>query len=64
MAERHVREGANRIIRQHALIATLTRDGHNDMLFQADDLLAQLEDVQAMSEKHLARFRVEDAPGS
>ena len=64
MAERHVREGADRITRQQALITTLIRDGHNGMLPQAHDLLAQLEGVQAMSKEHLARYQAEAASGS
>ena len=64
MAERHVREGADRITRQQALITTLIRDGHNGMLPQAYDLLAQLEGVQAMSKEHLARYQAEAASGS
>ena len=64
MAERHVLEGAERITRQKDLIATLARDGHDRMLPLAHDLLAQFEDVQAMSEEHLARYQAEAASGS
>ena len=64
MAERHVREGADRIARQKNLIAKLARDGHDRVLRQAHDLLAQFEGVQAMSEKHLALYRAEAASAS
>ena len=64
MAERHVREGAERITHQKDLIATLARDGHDRMLPRAYELLAQFEDVQAMSKAHLARYQAEAASGS
>ena len=64
MAERHVREGADRITRQQALIAKFIRDGHEAMLPQAHILLTHLEDVQAMSKEHLARYQAEAASGS
>lgn len=64
MAERHVREGAGRIVRQKGLVETLARDGREKMLIQARGLLVEFEAVQAMSEDHLARYRAEAAEGS
>ena len=64
MAERHVREGAERIVRQNGLIETLIRDGHDKMLLQAHSLLVEFEAIQAMSENHLARYRAEAAEAS
>ncbi len=55
MAWRHVTEGRERIARQEALIAELTRDGHHGMLPQANDVLAALRESQALAEEHLAR---------
>lgn len=63
MAERHVREGARRIVAQKVRIETLTSFRYARMLPMAHDLLSHLEDIQAMSEEHLARFRAEAADG-
>ena len=63
MAERHVREGAERIARQKSLIETLIRGGHEKLLPQAHGLLVEFEAIQAMSEDHLARYRAEAAEG-
>lgn len=64
MAERHVRQGAERIAHQKSLIETLARDGHDNMLPQAHGILAEFESIQAMSEEHLARYRAEAAEAS
>ncbi len=61
MAERHVREGAERIARQRKLIETITSKAHEDLLLNAESLLAEMENLQDMSEEHLARFKSEAA---
>ena len=62
MAERHVQEGAKRIAQQKGRIELLVSDGYDRMLPMAHDLLDQLEDIQAISEEHLARYRAEANP--
>ncbi len=59
MAERHVRQGAERIAHQKSLIETFAEDGHDNMLPKAYEILGEFEATQAMSEEHLARYRKE-----
>ena len=58
---RHVAEGAQRITRQHVLIAKLERNGHQSALPNAYVLLAGLQDTQRLSEEHLAREIIKQA---
>ena len=53
--QRHVREGAERIAKQEALIEELARDGHDAMLPDAREFLDQLKTIQALGVEHLAR---------
>ncbi len=53
--QRHVTEGAERIVRQEALIVELERDGHEHMLPDARAMLATLQTSQMLGEEHLAR---------
>ncbi|MBZ9990932.1 hypothetical protein LB572_27895 [Mesorhizobium sp. BH1-1-5] len=55
MVKGHVRLGEWHLVRQHELIAQLTRD---DLpAAQAIDFLHQLEDMQELHRKHLARLQ-------
>ena len=53
MAERRVREGAERIDRQEELIAKLDQDYRAHMLPKAYRLLAEIRSIQAMFEEHV-----------
>ena len=50
---RNLAEGADRIARQEAIIASFTQSGHTDLLASA--LLAALQDTQRLGEQHLKR---------
>lgn len=52
LALRHVREGEDRIFRQHALILRLAEDDHSTIL--AQDLLDNFELILAEMRTHLA----------
>lgn len=52
VADRHVREGEERIAKQRALIAELERDQHGQLLPGARELLAQLEASQRLVREH------------
>ena len=52
---RHVLEGANRIVRQEALIAELQCAGASETLPGARALLLTFQSIQRLSEEHLAR---------
>ena len=52
MAARHVREGEEHIAKQRALIAELERDGHDNMLPAARELLATFEQTLATHREH------------
>jgi hypothetical protein len=54
MTGRHVRQGADHVAGQRALIARLRADGLPTE--EAEALLATLEDLQAQHEAHLARI--------
>ena len=56
-AERHVAQGAEHIRRQRILIEELSRDGH--AIQQAEQLLAQFEDLQALRVAHRDRLTAE-----
>jgi hypothetical protein len=53
-AVRHVEAGRQRVARQEALIAELTRDGHEKMLDEACQLLEQMRQTLVEMEAHLA----------
>jgi len=50
IAQRHVREGWERLERQRTLISELIRDGHYDMVREARRFLATMEQYQAVFE--------------
>ena len=52
---RHLREGNERIAKQEALIVRLEQDGHDSLLPQARELLAQLHGLQRAGQEHLDR---------
>lgn len=54
-ADRHVREGEERVARQRALIAELERDTHPALLPVARALLAELEAALRWSQENLRR---------
>jgi hypothetical protein len=58
-AERHVREGNKRILRQAELIKQLETDGRTKMLREAEQLLADLQALQEQAEEHLRRLQAE-----
>ena len=60
-AVRHVEEGRQRVVRQQALIAQLTRDGHHRMLGEAQQLLDEMRRTLADMEAHLAHEEREAA---
>ena len=57
MVRRHVREGAEHVARQRALLARLKERGLPTA--EAERLLEDFEDVQRQHEDHLARAKVE-----
>ena len=63
-AQRHVTEGEQRIAKQKTLIEELKRDGHEDMLPAAHELLAQMQTVQRLGNEHLQREKLEAEGGS
>jgi hypothetical protein len=54
MVTRHIREGAEHVAKQRALIAELRANGHPTG--EAEALLATFEDLQRQHEAHLARI--------
>jgi hypothetical protein len=52
-AQRHVREGLERLERQRTLISELIRDGHGGLVPAAQRFLAEMEQYQAEIEQHL-----------
>ena len=54
MAERHIREGEEHVAKQKALIVELERDGHDNMLPAARELLALFEQTLATHREHAA----------
>ena len=54
MAERHVREGEQRVLRQMELIAELELAGRHDTARMARELLATLTDTLDTARAHLA----------
>ena len=57
MAERHVREGEQRVLRQMELIAELESAGHHDTARIARELLATLTKTLNIARAHLALER-------
>jgi hypothetical protein len=57
--ERRIAEGERRCVRQRRLIASLANGGHD--VTRAAQLLALLENVQAILEQHRERVLEEDA---
>jgi hypothetical protein len=57
MTERHVREGAQRIANQKALIARLKHVGNAVTIDAAVIFLGQMEDFQRLSVEHMDRER-------
>ena len=45
-------------MKQQALVVELARDGHDDMLPAAQELLAQLNAAQQLGREHLERERL------
>jgi hypothetical protein len=62
MVRRHVREGAEHVAHQRALVARLTADGLPSE--EAAALLANFEDLQEQHEAHLARVEAKGAKPS
>ena len=62
-AQRHVREGEERIAQQQGLIERLARDGHEHLLPAARELLAQIEHAHGLSCEHLERIEAKP-PGA
>ena len=56
MTERHVAEGAERIVRQRALLHELQTDGHAQLAEEAAKLLRQFEQIQMESIAHRDRL--------
>ena len=56
-AERHVREGQERISQQIELISRLENDGHDSLALMARELLATLTETQVAAHQHLERER-------
>ena len=48
MAETHISEGQRHVARQRELISKLIREGHHDMIPEAKQFLALLEEMQAL----------------
>jgi len=57
MAERHVRDGEQRVLRQMELIAELESAGHHDTARIARELLATLTDTLNTARAHVALER-------
>ena len=55
MVERHVREGERHVANQREILAFLRRHNHPTEL--AETLLANLEAMQSLHRKHLARLQ-------
>jgi hypothetical protein len=55
MCQRHIREGAVRIDRQHAIVDQFVGRGQDST--EAEHLLAIFEHIQRCSEDHLARLK-------
>ena len=53
--QRHVTEGEQHIAKQKALIEELERDGHENMLPAAREILAHMQKLQQQSREHLHR---------
>ena len=66
IAQRHVREGRQRLERQRALISELIQDGHYNMVREARRFLATMEQYQAVFEALLRQQQDLEAapPGS
>jgi hypothetical protein len=60
MLRRHVRQGAEHVANQRALIARLKESALPTQ--EAEDLLANFEDLQRQHEAHLARAETEAPP--
>lgn len=58
-ADRHVREGGERIARHKELIEKLRADDHEELLPDAEQLLRELEEAQRLSCEHLAIERAD-----
>ncbi len=56
-AERHLREGAERIVKQRSLIEQLRRDGQVEVLATAKGLLSEMLKFQEAGRNHLATER-------
>jgi len=57
MAERHVRQGEQHVIRQRETVAKLRK--HRQSTVLAEKLLMNLQDLLEMHRQHLARVRLE-----
>lgn len=60
MAKRHVAEGRGRIVRQRAILAQLTADGHDRAVHQARRLLTAMLETQRLAEAHAAKLEGQD----
>ena len=54
MVQRHVRQGRDTLVRQRAVIERLQVNGFATN--QAEELLAEFQNMQALHEEHLARI--------
>lgn len=63
-ARRHVREGADRVVRQEAIVARLDRVGCVELARQAHGILATLKTSLRLAREDLARLNgaFRDAP--
>jgi hypothetical protein len=61
MVRRHVREGAEHVANQRALLGRLKE--HDLPTEEAEVLLATFEDLQRQHEAHLARVKTQAFPG-
>jgi hypothetical protein len=59
MAERHVREGEERVQRQQAVIARLSADNQLEAAQRAQSVLRNMKRSLALSVEHLQRLRAE-----
>lgn len=62
VAERHVREGRERVAHQRATLEHLERDGHQEAAREARELLSTLEVSLRLAEEGLEREREEAGP--
>jgi hypothetical protein len=62
-AERHVREGEDRVGRQRALVERLDRHGPGDQAARARKVLATLEHALDLAREHVWRLRSASDPG-